>query len=428
MQRLPRFRRGAVFALFALLLSSLLLTNFFSAGAQVVLSEPQILPGDLGSLAAAGVQERPQLSTGADSYLAVWVDSRTALSGTLFTKRPRDPYSHTYDLVAARVSPAGALLDQAPIMIRADVSIDSAPRAVIEDGAGNWVVAFESFLPQEGTSIPRGTLVARVSNDGTVLDPGGRLVYNHHSQYMGDSDIARAGDRYLLTFIDIGQTYRVMGLLLDANLNQLRNGPEQLLSGTKPRVASNGESWYVVSTGNGTRVSRDGDPVDLGGINIYPVSASDPSLCWDGQYWFVAFNTRYDAATRTYLNDDDIYVSRVSAAGAVIDPAGRPVKQGGGNQISATVAPGLGGGAQVAWQEQHEQINPRVGWNGQNWLVSWLTKRPRDPYSHTYDLVAARVSPAGALLDQAPIRRPRRVVRPSARSCPPPAQSPARRS
>ncbi len=54
------------------------------------------------------------------------------------------------------------------------MSADQRPNAVIDDGAGNWVVAWEGFLPQEGGSIPRGVFVTRVANDGTVLDPEGR--------------------------------------------------------------------------------------------------------------------------------------------------------------------------------------------------------------------------------------------------------------
>ena len=397
-------------ALLALVVAGLFSVGFRSASAQAALGEPQTLPGDSGTVTAASPQERPQLSRGAESYLSVWTDSRTALAGTLgtsgtglgnlqdiyaariaadgrvidttpiivsqeqheqinprvgwngqnwlvswLTKRPRDQYSHTHDLVAARVSPAGALLDAAPIVIRADVSLDSKPAAVIEDGAGNWIVIFESFLPQEGTSIPRGVLAARISDAGVVLDPGGRLIYNHHNQFMGDSDIARAGDRYLLTFVDVASSHGVMGLLLDASLNPLRNGPEQLGGGgAKPRVASNGETWFVINRATGTLVNRDGDAAGTTAF-INPVSVADPVVCWDGQYWIVAFSTNYNAATQTYLNQDDLYVSRVSATGALLDPNGLPVNQGTGHQVNAAIAPGIGGGAQVAWEDLEKQ-------------------------------------------------------------------------
>jgi hypothetical protein len=395
----------ALYALASVALLSLVAVGLFSAGlrsagAQVAVGEPQMLPGDGGQFAAAGVQERPQLSRGADSYLSVWTDSRTALSGTLSTSgtglgslqdiyaarigadgrvvdttpiiisqeqheqiHPRVGWNgqnwlvswltkRPHDLVAARVSPDGAVLDPVPVVIRADVSIESKPAAVIEDDAGNWIVTFESFLPQEGTSIPRGVLAARVSDGGVVLDPGGRLVYNHHNQFMSDSDIARAGDRYLLTFIDIAtSSHAVMGLLLDASLNPLRNSPVQLAGGgAKPRVASNGETWFVINRATGTLVGRDGAPTGSTGY-LNPFSVADPVVCWDGQYWFVAFSTNYNAATQSHLSQNDLYVSRVTAAGELLDPTGVPVNQEAGHQVNAAIAPGIGGGAQVAWED-----------------------------------------------------------------------------
>ncbi|HEX8355734.1 MAG TPA: hypothetical protein VF611_22695, partial [Pyrinomonadaceae bacterium] len=257
MHRLPRTRRRAkgLFITAAVAAASLLLP-FLSVAAQVTLSTPAVLPGDDGRTPAAGRQEEPRVSKGADSYLAVWTDGRTSLSdngtaglnvpgssaglgsmldiyaarldaagrvvdttpvivsqaqhnqtsprvgwnGTAWlvswlTVRPRDQFSHTQDLVAARVSADGLLLDPEPVVIKSDVSAEQRPAAVIDDGAGNWVVAWEGTLPQEGTSIPRGVFVARVGGDGAVLDPGGRVVYNHHSQFMGNPDLARAGDR-----------------------------------------------------------------------------------------------------------------------------------------------------------------------------------------------------------------------------------------
>lgn len=47
------------------------------------------------------------------------------------------------------------------------------------------------------------------------------------------------------------------------------------------------------------------------------------------------------------------------------------------------------------------QTRPRVAWNGQNWLVVWMTQRP-DWYFFD-DIVAVRVSPTGEVLDPEPL-------------------------
>ncbi|HEX7313339.1 MAG TPA: Ig-like domain-containing protein, partial [Pyrinomonadaceae bacterium] len=422
---MPRSRRRAKGLLFTtLFVAASFLLPLLSAAAQVTLSAPTVLPGNDARPPAAGRQEEPQVSKGADSSLAVWTDARTSLSDngttglntgldipgignmldiyaarlnaagqvidttpiivsqapnnqanprvgwngdgwlvTWLTTRPRNEFSHTQDLVGARVSATGQLLDPTPFVIKADVSTDERPLNVIDDGAGNWVVVFESFLPVEGGAIPRGVFVARVSNDGTVLDAGGRLVYNHHSQFMGNSDLARAGDRYLLTFMTYGPPYTVQAVLLDANFNNLRNGPEQLTGGgVNPRVASNGQTWFVAwytgASGNiqhvhGTRVSRDGDPLDLATITVNPnigTSPAFPQVAWDGSNWSVAYEATYNVATQTYLSNQDIFLTRVSPAGAVLDASPVVLTSTPDTESNPSVTPGVGGGALVVWQ------------------------------------------------------------------------------
>lgn len=72
----------------------------------------------------------------------------------------------------------------------------------------------------------------------------------------------------------------------------------------------------------------------------------------------------------------DVYAARLDASGAVIDTA-----------------------ALVISQAEYYQYNPRVAWNGQNWLVTWTTEVDR----YQYAIHAARVAPNGAVLDPIPI-------------------------
>src|SRR5262245_10030743 len=74
----------------------------------------------------------------------------------------------------------------------------------------------------------------------------------------------------------------------------------------------------------------------------------------------------------------DIYAARLDASGALVDTTPIAISQG-----------------------QYNQSAPRVGWNGQSWLVVWMTERQGDRYFH--DVVGVRVSPGGVLLDSTPI-------------------------
>ncbi len=74
----------------------------------------------------------------------------------------------------------------------------------------------------------------------------------------------------------------------------------------------------------------------------------------------------------------DIYAARFDAAGHVIDTT--PI---------------------VVAQASAYQNHPQVVWDGQNWLVAWLSQREDDYYS--YEIRAARVSANGTVLDQTPL-------------------------
>src|SRR5688572_25031799 len=80
MPRLPRTQRRAKGLLLTAVVVAASLLPLLNAAAQVTLSTPSVLPGDGGRTAAAGRQEVVRVSKGADTYLAVWTDARTALA------------------------------------------------------------------------------------------------------------------------------------------------------------------------------------------------------------------------------------------------------------------------------------------------------------------------------------------------------------
>ena len=62
----------------------------------------------------------------------------------------------------------------------------------------------------------------------------------------------------------------------------------------------------------------------------------------------------------------------------------------------------LGATPLVISQAHGDQTKPRVAWNGQNWLVVWITQVPTQ-FFYTDQIAAARVSSEGVVLDTTPI-------------------------
>jgi hypothetical protein len=86
----------------------------------------------------------------------------------------------------------------------------------------------------------------------------------------------------------------------------------------------------------------------------------------------------------TRSGESDLYGMRIDAAGQPIDAA--PF---------------------VICNDPESRTVPRVCWNGQNWLVVFSSQVPTQ-YYYTYQVSAARVSPAGTVLDPAGV-----VVKPA---------------
>ena len=77
-------------------------------------------------------------------------------------------------------------------------------------------------------------------------------------------------------------------------------------------------------------------------------------------------------------SDTDIYAARYDANGNLVDTT--PI---------------------VINEAIYEQYLPHVAWNGQNWLVTWITKRRTNQFD--VDILAVRVAPDGRVLDSTPI-------------------------
>ncbi|MCX7785764.1 MAG: T9SS type A sorting domain-containing protein [candidate division WOR-3 bacterium] len=145
-----------------------------------------------------------------------------------------------------------------------------------------------------------------------------------------------------------------------------------------PSVAFDGTNYFVVWSDfrnwdydiYGARVSPSGVVLDPQGIPI--CTAYDyqdvPAIKFDGTNYLVAWND--------YRSDfnGDIYATRVTPTGVVLDPQGIPVSTASFQQF----------------------IFRGIGFDGTNYLITWLDDRDGDEY---YDVYGARMTRAGIVLD-----------------------------
>jgi phosphoribosylformylglycinamidine (FGAM) synthase PurS component len=255
-------------------------------GARVTPQGTVLDPQGIAISQAANGQWRPTLAFDGANFLVVWEDGRSGA------------YSDVY---GARVSPAGAVLDTAGIVISTAASDQGSP-AVAFDGANFLVVWYDS---RSGSSYD--IYGARVTPQGMVLDPAGFVISQAtYSQYY--PALAFDGTSFLVVWDD----YR-----------------------------GNGYDIY------GARVTPQGTVLDSSGIVISQAEDYQqyPAIGFDG--------TNFLAVWEDYRNRNDtadIYGARVTPQGTVLDPDGIAVSQAEGYQQS----PALGfDGADflVVWED-----------------------------------------------------------------------------
>ncbi len=384
-------------------------------GARVT-GEGQVLdPGGILICGAPGDQIYPAVGFDGTNYLVVWQDYR---SGT------------RYDIYAVRVSPGGAVLDPAGVRIAQLADGRSSP-AVGFDGV-NYLVLWSEWQGASGYNImarrvaPSGVVVdsvalticsavrgqgapavgfdgtnylvvwedcrqdtlfpdiygARVSPGGTVLDSAGFPIATarYHQLTPG---VAFDGSNYFVVWVDRRRTDTVpdiygarvttAGVVLDTNGIQITRESARYYQ-SSPGVAFDGSNYFVVwddaRNGHwdiyGSRVSPSGSVLEPNGIRISsaPENQNSPALGFDGTNFFIVWT---DYRNRI----SDIYGARVTTAGVVLDTLGRAIS------VYANT-----------------QKEPAVGFDGVNYLVVWSDNRGGDE-----DIYGARVSQSGVVLD-----------------------------
>ena len=263
--------------------------------------------------AAPAQQVIPAVAFDGTNYLVVWQDRRT---------------NDSYDIYGARVTPAGDVLDPAGIPVTTAAGEQTAADVAF-DGT-NFLVTWTDSSPSNGTDV----YGARVTTTGTVLDPSGIPISTTPND-QGSAGLAFDGTNYLVTWQDRREdpAEDIWGARVSPNGTVL--DPAGFPIGVAaqyqwaPDVAFDGSNFFVSWTDRrigswdiyGARVTPGGSVLDPGGIPIStaPEFQVYPALAFGGADYLVVWTDERDNV------DYHIHGARVTPGGNVLDPGGIPI-------------------------------------------------------------------------------------------------------
>lgn len=328
-------------------------------GARVGVSGIIMDPNGLPICTQAGSQAFPSIAFDGTNYLVVWQDTRNG------------PYID--DIYCCRVNQAGAPLDTTGIPISTAINGQWYP-AVAFDGT-NYLVVWGDARNGPNDDI----YGARVSVSGIILDPNGFPICMQ-AGWQGFPSVAFDGTNYLTVWEDrragsniYGARVTKSGLIIDTAAISISTAPNKQ---TTPAVTFNGGNYFVVWQDEritpyatdiyGTRVNPLGLVLDTAGIAISSASNSQwcPSAAFDNINYLVIWGDARSGSS------DDIYATRVTQSGVVLDSNGLPIC------------------TQAGWQGF-----PSAVFDGTNYLTVWEDHRAGS------DIYGARVMRSGLVID-----------------------------
>jgi large repetitive protein len=314
---------------------------------------------------SATVQRNPALAFDGTNYLAVWDEIG------------RDGEGDS-DIVAAALSKTSGALDGTGLVV-VERSGEQTEPAVAWNGHV-FLAVWQTRQPGEDTNV-----------EGALIWPDGAVGEPFSISVAGKDQVspvvASDGSQFLVAWTDgrSGVYSQIFGTLVSGTGAvttptgvPLSSGPQ---SEWNPALAWAGGHYLLVwedtrrSEGGGTqrdvfgsRISAAGAVLDPGGFAVsrHDFDETEPSVASLGGTSLVAWTDR-----RPGTASADIFAARVDAAGAVLDPTGFPVLPGPG-----------------------EEFRPVVSSYASRYLVLWT----EDNY-----LWGARVTPFGTLMDDQPI-------------------------
>ncbi|MDD1750738.1 MAG: hypothetical protein LUO89_12800, partial [Methanothrix sp.] len=192
--------------------------------------------------------------------------------------------------------------------------------------------------------------------------------------------VAFDGTNYLVVFQQNGQIFgtRVSpsGNVLDGPSGfTISSGAPGVITNFAPVIAFDGTNylvaWQKYNGGYdiyGSKVTTSGQVLGEFPISQAPGEQVEPSIAFDGTNYMVVWRDARNGFT-------DIYGTRVTQGGIVLDPTGIPISTAPGNQGE-----------------------PQLVYDGANYFVVWVDQRNSLSYSDN-DIYGARIKPDGTLLD-----------------------------
>jgi hypothetical protein len=284
-------------------------------------------------------------------------------------------YSNVY---AARITGSGSVLDPDGFPV---CTAEGEQRNVkLASGDGTLLVMWEEDRNFGSTGYD--VYAARISSDGTVLDPDGMAVSElSHSEltpdvgwtgqaFLGIWQAGASGEEWNIS----GARIDALGEILDSTSIVVSTGcAAQISAGCAFSGSNYLASWEEEGDIYGARVSRSGDVLDSSAFLICAAQETQdgPAVAWDGENFL--------AVWEDFRNQNlDIYGARIDSLGQLLDSLGLPIR----------VDPG------------QDQRRPSIGFDGENYLVVWQTDL--DSVGLNYRIEGLRVSSQGEALDPEP--------------------------
>ncbi|OFX88892.1 MAG: hypothetical protein A2W99_05355 [Bacteroidetes bacterium GWF2_33_16] len=232
---------------------------------------------------------------------------------------------------------------------------------------------------QNGSNI-YGT---RISPSGTILDPDGISISVGLNNSTYFPSVAFDGENFLIVWIAqreisteiYGSRVSKNGVVIDPGGIKLTTGADPLLR--MPGIAFDNENYFIVWRTNsnnifGTRISP--SLTNLDEPNGFVISNTNtsyyPAVASNGTNFMVSWHD-----SRNSSNGWDIYASRVTKDGVVLDANGF-----------------------IVCDEPQNQEHTTIAFNGLNYVIVWYDWRP-DNNKTIGSLYTARVSINGTVLD-----------------------------
>ncbi len=227
-----------------------------------------------------------------------------------------------WNIVATRINPAGQIIDK--VSINADNGDQTSP-AILFDGR-QYMVAWENTATGSGPSLQTDIYAARITPEGMVLDPAGIAIATAPA-YQGDAQIAFDGSNYLISWRNVDSFF------IDPPVSAIY-------------------SRQVTTDGN--LLDAPADTMGLA-VNTIALPKDDLAVVFNGVNYLLIWRMGAFASDPP----SGIYAARVSTAGTLLDTPANS------NGIPVTGSP----------PDFSRYLHPTVLFNGKNALLTWLNNK-----------------------------------------------------